>query len=98
MTLLAMILGCGELTKPASEWAKAKRIAGKEQGLSHVSGLVIDDKFAYVTIGGTVLPATIVRIPNGLCTLHGWLVIVSSQAQTASGRRYQPVGRVGNAP
>ncbi len=55
MILLAMILGCGESSKrPVAEWTKARKIAGKEQRLSHVSGLVIDDKFAYVTIGGTV--------------------------------------------
>lgn len=54
MTLLAMILGCGEISKPAPEWTKATKIAGHKQGLSHISGLVIDDKFAYLTIGGTV--------------------------------------------
>ncbi|HEY0547068.1 MAG TPA: DUF5050 domain-containing protein [Pyrinomonadaceae bacterium] len=52
--LLGAILGCGQLTKPAAEWTKAKRIAGKEQKLSHISGLVVDDKFAYVTMGGTL--------------------------------------------
>ena len=36
------------------DWIKARKIAGKAQGLSHISGLVVDDKFAYVTIGGTV--------------------------------------------
>src|SRR5436305_6799735 len=54
MILSAMFLGCGELSKPAAEWTKARKIAGKEQKLSHVSGLVVDDKFAYVTIGGTI--------------------------------------------
>ncbi|MCX6050699.1 MAG: hypothetical protein NT075_36880 [Chloroflexi bacterium] len=39
---------------PAKEWTKFKKIAGSEQGLSHVSGLVVDDQFAYVTIGGTI--------------------------------------------
>jgi hypothetical protein len=53
--LLAAILGCGRSTNgPVAEWTKARRIAGKEQRLSHISGLVIDDKFAYVTIGGTI--------------------------------------------
>ena len=49
------ILGCRESAKrPVAEWTKAKRIAGKEQRLSHISGLVVDDKFAFVTIGGTL--------------------------------------------
>lgn len=52
--LLAMILGCSQLTNPVAEWTKARKIAGKEQRLSHISGLVVDDKFAYITIGGTV--------------------------------------------
>jgi hypothetical protein len=51
--VLATILGCGKLAnKP--DWTKARKISGKEQGLSHISGLVIDDQFAYVTIGGTI--------------------------------------------
>ena len=49
-----LALGCGGSSGPHVEWTKGKRIAGKEQGLSHVSGLVIDDKFAFVIIGGTV--------------------------------------------
>lgn len=52
--LLGAVLGCGQLTKPAAQWTKARRIAGKEQKLSHISGLVVDDKFAYVTMGGTL--------------------------------------------
>jgi hypothetical protein len=52
--LLGAILGCGKLSGPVAEWTKAKKIAGKEQRLSHISGLVVDDKFAYVTIGGTI--------------------------------------------
>jgi hypothetical protein len=36
------------------DWPKGKKIAGKEQRLSHISGLLVDDKFAYVTIGGTI--------------------------------------------
>ena len=54
MSLLTMIFGCGEITKPAADWTKAKKIAGKEQKLSHVSGLVVDDKFAYLTVGGNL--------------------------------------------
>jgi hypothetical protein len=54
MILSAIFLGCGELSKPTAKWTKARKIAGKEQKLSHVSELVVDDKFAYVTIGGTV--------------------------------------------
>jgi hypothetical protein len=51
--LLGAILGCSKLAnKP--DWTKARKIAGKEQGLSHISGLVVDDEFAYVTIGGTI--------------------------------------------
>ena len=51
--LLAAVLGCGRVAKQP-DWPKAKKIAGKEHGLSHISGLVVDDKFAYVTIGGTI--------------------------------------------
>lgn len=53
VAFIAMLLGCGE-SKSEPQWTKSKVIAGKEKGLSHVSGLVIDDKFAYVVIGGTV--------------------------------------------
>ncbi len=53
--LLGAILGCGKFgNRPVAKWTKARKIAGKEQRLSHVSGLVVDDKFAYVTIGGTI--------------------------------------------
>ncbi|MGB2753195.1 MAG: hypothetical protein WBC19_14155 [Pyrinomonadaceae bacterium] len=56
--LFMMALGCGGTQSgPKPEWIKLKRIAGKEQGLSHVSGVVVDDKFAYTTIGGTVADA-----------------------------------------
>lgn len=51
--LLGAILGCGRTAKQP-DWVKARKVAGKEQGLSHISGLVVDDKFAYVTIGGTI--------------------------------------------
>ena len=47
------ILGCRESAKKP-EWIKAKKIAGSPQRLSHISGLVVDDKFAYITMGGTV--------------------------------------------
>ncbi len=56
--LLLVGLGCGGTQSgPKPEWTKGKKIAGKEQGLSHVSGIVVDDKFAYTTIGGTVADA-----------------------------------------
>ncbi|HEV7747731.1 MAG TPA: hypothetical protein VGO56_22215 [Pyrinomonadaceae bacterium] len=51
--LLAAILGCGRIAKQP-DWVKSRKIAGKEQGLSHISGLVSDDMFAYVTIGGNL--------------------------------------------
>lgn len=54
MSFLTMILGCGEAAKPSADWTKARKIAGKEQKLSHVSGLVVDDKYAYVTTGGNL--------------------------------------------
>src|SRR5882762_9444238 len=47
------VLGCRGLANPP-DWTKARKIAGSQQGLSHISGLVIDEKFAYVTIGGTI--------------------------------------------
>ena len=50
---LAMILGCGESAK-TPEWTKARKLAGKEQKLSHISGLIADEKFVYATIGGTI--------------------------------------------
>lgn len=55
ITLAALACGKAE-TKP--QWQNSKKIAGREQGLSHVSNLAVDDKFAYVTIGGTVADAT----------------------------------------
>lgn len=51
--LLAAILGCSKL-KEKPDWTKMKKIAGKQQRLSHISGMVIDDKFVYVTMGGTL--------------------------------------------
>ena len=51
--LFIAILGCGKLEKQP-DWVKGKKIAGKAEGLSHISGLVVDDEFAYVTIGGTI--------------------------------------------
>jgi hypothetical protein len=55
LIFLTMILGCGESSNsPVAEWTKSRKIAGKEQKLSHISGLVIDENFAYVMIGGTV--------------------------------------------
>jgi hypothetical protein len=53
--LFAAILGCSKsANKPAPEWIKARKVAGREQRLSHISGLAVDDKFAYVTMGGTI--------------------------------------------
>lgn len=49
-------LGCSQ-TGNAPEWTKGKKIAGKEQGLSHISNVVVDERFAYVVIGGTVADA-----------------------------------------
>jgi hypothetical protein len=53
LLLFVALLGCKQTAKQP-DWPKGKKIAGKEQRLSHISGLVVDDKFAYVTIGGTV--------------------------------------------
>ena len=53
-TFFAVILGCGVAGTPAPQWTKAKKIAGKEQKLSHISSMVVDDKSAYVVMGGTV--------------------------------------------
>lgn len=54
LALLSMLIGCGESSPPEPEWTTATPIAGKAQGLSHISGLVVDAQFAYVTIGGTL--------------------------------------------
>lgn len=51
--IVIAVLACAE-SKPVPEWTKSKKIAGKEQKLSHISGMVVDDKFAFVTIGGTI--------------------------------------------
>jgi hypothetical protein len=51
--LFVALLGCKQTAKQP-DWPKGKKIAGSEQRLSHISGLVVDDKFAYVTMGGTV--------------------------------------------
>ncbi|MBP7473621.1 MAG: hypothetical protein KBF83_01180 [Pyrinomonadaceae bacterium] len=56
LVLLFLMLGCGEI-KSGPDWVKSKKIAGKEQKLSHISNIVVDDKFAYVVIGGTVADA-----------------------------------------
>jgi hypothetical protein len=54
-SILSMIFGCGKsANRSIVDWTKAQKIAGKEQKLSHISGIVVDDKFAYVTIGGTI--------------------------------------------
>ena len=47
------VLGCRRSANQP-DWTKARKIAGREQKLSLISGLVIDDKFAYITIGGTI--------------------------------------------
>jgi hypothetical protein len=52
LTALSVWSGCSNLS--SADWTKTRKIAGKEQKLSHISGLVVDDKFAYVTIGGTI--------------------------------------------
>jgi len=51
--LTLAVLGCRGLANPP-DWTKGRKIAGSQQGLSHISGLVVDEKFAYVTIGGTI--------------------------------------------
>lgn len=52
--LLSTLTGCGGPKQPEPQWTTATKLAGKAQGLSHISGLVVDDQFAYVTIGGTL--------------------------------------------
>src|SRR5258708_4543827 len=53
--LMAALLGCGKLSSGAHpQWTRSHKLAGKEQRLSHISGIVVDDQFAYVTMGGTV--------------------------------------------
>jgi hypothetical protein len=55
LLILGAVLGCNwSARRPAAEWTKARKVAGKEQRLSHISGLAIDDRVAYVTMGGTV--------------------------------------------
>ncbi len=53
VALAVIALGCGQMGKDP-QWVKGKKIAGKEQKLSHISNIAVDDKFAYVVIGGTV--------------------------------------------
>ena len=53
--LCATLSGCSKAAdEPVAEWSSATKIAGKTEGLSHISGLVVDEQFAYVTIGGTL--------------------------------------------
>jgi len=52
--LVTLVLGCGGAISSAPDWAKSKKIAGKEQKFSHISGLMVDDKFAYVSVGGNL--------------------------------------------
>jgi hypothetical protein len=55
LLFLGAALGCNwSAPRPAAQWTKARKVAGREQKLSHVSGLAVDDGFAYVTVGGTV--------------------------------------------
>lgn len=51
--LFLIVLGCGQTSKEP-QWSKGKVVAGKAQGLAHISNLVLDEKYAYVLIGGTV--------------------------------------------
>lgn len=51
--LIGLLIGCSN-AGPEPQWTKTRKLAGKDQGLSHISGLVVDDKFAYVTIGGNL--------------------------------------------
>lgn len=54
-SLLSTLIGCSnQPSQPVAEWSKATKMAGKAQGLSHISGLVVDEQFAYLTIGGTL--------------------------------------------
>lgn len=53
LIFVSLVLGCSGL-KDGPDWTKAKKIAGKDQKLSHISGMVVDDKFAYVSMGGTL--------------------------------------------
>lgn len=47
-----VVLGC-TAAPPQAEWTAAQKVAGREQGLSHISGLAVDEKFLYVAMGGT---------------------------------------------
>jgi len=56
VALAFIAIGCGQ-TGNSPQWVKGKKIAGKEQKLSHISNIAVDDKFAYVIIGGTIADA-----------------------------------------
>lgn len=51
--LMLLALACSDAAS-GPDWAGSKRIAGKDKGLSHVSGMAVDGKFAYAIIGGTI--------------------------------------------
>ncbi len=53
LVLFVLVLGCAGVGS-GPKWSKVKKVAGKEQKLAHVSGLVVDDKFAYVSVGGNL--------------------------------------------
>jgi hypothetical protein len=51
MTLLAMILGCGEIKTKPKVWKKARAMTER---LDHPNALASDEKFIYFITGGTV--------------------------------------------
>lgn len=59
LTMIALaVIGCGggqhSSGEAKPEWKASKKIAGKDKGLSHVSGLAVADGVIFATIGGTV--------------------------------------------
>lgn len=51
--LFSVIIACGGI-KSGPQWTKARKIAGREQKLSTISNIAVDEKFAYIVVGGTV--------------------------------------------
>lgn len=51
MTILAMLLGCGEIKTKPKEWKRARAITER---LDHPNALVADENFVYFVTGGTV--------------------------------------------
>src|SRR5262245_2384398 len=54
LLLLSSILACSGAQQPVVEWSKCKKLAGKNEKLSHIEDMAIDEHCVYVAMGGTI--------------------------------------------